>query len=172
MASLKAQEALVEALRQSVAALEAGLAEERERLAEAEAGLEAERSRLPEVGEFARSTLTHFYGRITRVTPRPGGRAWVEINPYLTPTMPGRSTLDLFEAWELIDDPAGDGAPEPGAEPTGVEIVTQLTQNLAMARPATLPAASTPSLSAPSGSAPALPAPDESAGAHPAHGPT
>jgi hypothetical protein len=132
MASLKAHEALVADLRRSIADLEARAAEQRERLAEAEATLEAERNRPPTVGDFARSTLTHFYGRITKVTPRPDGRPWVEINPYLTPNLPGRSTLDLFDAWELIDDPA---ATDAGAESTGVEIVTRLTETLAMFRP-------------------------------------
>jgi hypothetical protein len=177
MASLKAYEDLVAELRRTVADLEALVAEQRERLAQAEAALEAERNRPPAIGNFARSTLTHFYGRITKVTPRPDGRAWVEINPYLTPTLPGRSTLDLFDAWELIDDPAGaDGA----GEATGVEIVTQLTQSLAMFRPAThgisAPQAMTHSLpqAAPQALPQALPAPtslsDENSSAEAAHG--
>jgi len=165
MASLKAHEALVEELQRSIADLEARISEQREQLAEAEALLEAERNRPPRIGDFARSTLTHFYGRITKVTPRPDGRAWVEINPYLTPTLPGRSTLDLFDAWELIDDPATEG----NDEDTGVAIVTRLTETLAMFRPAPPPQA-LPSPASPQ----ALPSPqrDETTGAEAAHGPT
>src|SRR4051794_4174800 len=140
MASLKAHEALVEELRRSIADLEARIAEQRERLAEVEAVLEAERNRPPTIGDFARSTLTHFYGRITKVMPRPDGRAWVEINPSLPPTLPGRSTLDLFDAWELIDDPA---ETEGVDEDTGVAIVAPPTETLAMFRPVQAPPALT-----------------------------
>jgi hypothetical protein len=133
MANLKSHEALVAELRRTVEELEGLVAEQRTRLADAEAALEAERARVPEVGDFCRSTLTNFYGRVTKVTARPDGRAWVEINPYLTPTLPGRSTLDLFDAWELIDDPAD--AVEADHDATGVEIVAQLTESLAMFQP-------------------------------------
>jgi hypothetical protein len=130
MARLKALEALADELRRTIGELETLVAEQRQRLAQTEEALEAERAKPPEVGEFARSTLTNFYGRITRVTPRPDGRAWVEINPYLTPTLPGRSTLDLFDAWELIDDPAEANQAD---EATSIEIVSELTRNLAAA---------------------------------------
>jgi hypothetical protein len=189
MGSLKAHEAQVAELRRSIAELEARLSEQRERLVEAEAALESERNRPPAIGEFARSTLTHFYGRITKVTPRPDGRAWVEINPYLTPTLPGRSTLDLFDAWELIDDPAASQGP---GEATGIEIVTQLTETLAMFRspsesqafparpfgsqqalpaPQATPTPTLPSVQAfPPAQGFSSPQPDESSGAEAAHG--
>jgi hypothetical protein len=141
MARLKALEALAEELRRTIGELETLVAEQRQRLAQAEAALEAEKAKPPEVGDFARSTLTNFYGRITRVTPRPDGRAWVEINPYLTPTLPGRSTLDLFDAWELIDDPAEAVEAE---EATSVEIVSELTRNLAAFHPTQPPLLSAP----------------------------
>ncbi len=133
MANLKSHEALVAELRRTIEELESLVAEQRERLVQAEAALETERARVPAVGDFARSTLTNFYGRVTKVTARADGRAWVEINPYLTPTLPGRSTLDLFDAWEIIDDPADSG--QPGVDVTGVEIVAQLTESLAMFAP-------------------------------------
>ena len=68
-------------------------------LAEAEADSAAALKRPPAVGDFARSTLTRFYGRVTNVVQRPSGRPWVEITPYLTPTLPGRGTLDLYDFW-------------------------------------------------------------------------
>jgi hypothetical protein len=134
MANLKSHEAIVAELRRTLEELEGLVAEHRERLVQAEAALEAERARLPALGDFARSTLTNFYGRVTKVTPRADGRAWVEINPYLTPTLPGRSTLDLFDAWELIDDPA-EATEGAGDDATGIEIVAQLTETLAMFAP-------------------------------------
>ena len=133
MANLKSHEILVAELRRTIEELENLVSEQRARLVQAEAALETERARVPAVGDFARSTLTNFYGRVTKVTARPDGRAWVEINPYLTPTLPGRSTLDLFDAWEIIDDPAD--AEQPPADVTGVEIVAQLTESLAMFAP-------------------------------------
>ena len=96
-------------------------------LTEAEADLAAALKRPPAVGDFARSTLTRFYGRVTNVVQRPSGRPWVEITPYLTPTLPGRGTLDLYDSWELIDDPARDIVDGP-TEPTGAEIAARLTE--------------------------------------------
>ncbi len=94
-------------------------------LAEAEAALALARERVPAVGDFVRSTLTNFFGRVTKVVPRPHGRPWVEITPYLAPGLPGHSTLDLYEAWEIIDDPSQ----SEGAEvPTAAEIVSKLTE--------------------------------------------
>jgi hypothetical protein len=103
------------------------VAERRRLLAEAEAALAAALTREPAVGDFARSTLTHFYGRVTKVTARRSGRPFIEITPYLTPTMPGRGTLDLYDAWELIDDPSRDVVAAP-AEATGAEIATRLAE--------------------------------------------
>ena len=74
-------------------------------------------------GDFVRSTLTNFYGRVTRVIPRAEARPWVEITPYLTPTLPGRSTMDLYDSWEFIEGPA-DG--ELGT--TGIDAMTKLTE--------------------------------------------
>ena len=102
------------------------LVEERRRLlAEAEATLEKALRRDPEIGDFVQSTLTRFYGRVTKVTSRPHGRPWVEITPYLAPTLPGRSSLDLFGDWEIIDDPTACDGSSP--EPSGAEIVSRLT---------------------------------------------
>jgi hypothetical protein len=103
------------------------LVEERRRsLAEAEAALEAALNRTPVVGDFVQSTLTHFYGRVSKVTTRPMGRPWVEITPYLTPTLPGRSTLDLYDDWEIIDDPSTRQEAD-AAQASGEEIVSRLT---------------------------------------------
>ena len=110
----------------SVKELEALVAERWRLLEEAEAALAEARSRLPVVGDFVRSTLTNFYGRVTKVIPRPEGRPWVEITPYLAPTLPGHSTLDLYDAWEIIDDPSESA--EDGTEPSGAEIVSKLTE--------------------------------------------
>jgi hypothetical protein len=85
--------------------LEAIIAQLRTALVEAEAALQKEKSRLPEIGDYVRCPLTNFFGRVTKVTPRPHGRPWVEITPYLTPDLMGTSTLDLFDSWELIDPP-------------------------------------------------------------------
>ena len=97
-------------------------------LEEAEAALAAARTREPQVGDFVRSTLTHFYGRITRVIPRPAGRPWVEFTPYLTADLPGSSTLDLYTDWEFIDapEPAEHGHPSAGF----AEIAAQLTASI------------------------------------------
>jgi hypothetical protein len=109
----------------SVRELEALVAERWRLLEEAEAALAEARHRAPAVGDFVRSTLTNFYGRVTRVIARPGGRPWVEITPYLAPTLPGHSTLDLYDAWEIIDDPAA--MAETDEEPSGAEIIAKLT---------------------------------------------
>jgi hypothetical protein len=95
-------------------------------LAEAEAALAQARSRAPVVGDFVRSTLTNFFGCVTKVIPRPSGRPWVEITPYLAPGLPGHSTLDLYDAWEIIDDPSG--STEGAEEPSAAEIVAKLTE--------------------------------------------
>jgi hypothetical protein len=109
----------------SVRELEALVAERWRLLEEAEVALAQARNRSPSVGDFVRSTLTNFYGRVTRVVPRPGGRPWVEITPYLAPTLPGHSTLDLYDAWEIIDDPAA--MAETDDVPSGPEIISNLT---------------------------------------------
>lgn len=49
---------------------------------------------------------THFFGRVIKVAPRPKGRPWIEIVPYLGPNLPGHSSMDLFDSWELIDPPS------------------------------------------------------------------
>jgi hypothetical protein len=110
----------------SIKELEALVAERWRLLEEAEAALAEARSRLPEVGDFVRSTLTNFFGRVTRVIPRPSGPPWVEITPYLAPGLPGHSTLDLYDAWEIIEDPATSG--DEAEEPSGAEIVSKLTE--------------------------------------------
>ena len=88
------------------AELEARIARLRAELEEAEAELEREKARLPAPGDFVRCPLTNFFGRVTKVTSRPNGRPWLEIIPYLGPDLPGHSTMDLFDSWELIDPPS------------------------------------------------------------------
>jgi len=107
----------------SVKDLEALVAERRRLLEEAEAALLAAKNRQPAPGDFVRSTLTNFYGRVTRVVPRAKAKPWVEITPYLTPTLPGRSTMDLYDNWEFIEAPA---AGEFGS--TGIDAVAKLTE--------------------------------------------
>jgi hypothetical protein len=85
--------------------LEALVARCRAALDEAEAALEEAKLRQPEVGDFVRSPLTNFFGRVTKITPRPRGRPWVEITPYLTEDLAGKGTLDLYDSWELIEPP-------------------------------------------------------------------
>jgi hypothetical protein len=85
--------------------LEALTARLRAELQEAEAELQREKSRVPVPGDFVRCPLTNFFGRVTKVTSRPGGRPWVEIILYLGPGLPGHSAMDLFDSWELIDPP-------------------------------------------------------------------
>jgi hypothetical protein len=89
-----------------VAELEARVAKLRAELQEAEAALEFEKTRMPAPGDFVRCPLTRFFGRVTKVTPRPNGRPWIEIVPYLGPNLPGHSSMDLFDSWELIDPPS------------------------------------------------------------------
>jgi hypothetical protein len=48
------------------------------------------------------------------------------MTPYLAPNLPGSSTLDLYDTWEIIDAPATESAPE--QEPTSLEIVRNLTE--------------------------------------------
>jgi uncharacterized small protein (DUF1192 family) len=89
-----------------VAELEARIARLQAELQQAEAELEREKARLPAPGDFVRCPLTNFFGRVTKITPRPHGRPWIEIVPYLGPDLPGHSTMDLFDSWELIDPPS------------------------------------------------------------------
>lgn len=91
-----------------VVELEARVAKLRAELQEAEAALEFELTRMPIPGDFVRCPLTRFFGRVTKVSPRTNGRPWVEIVPYLGPNLPGHSSMDLFDSWELIDPPSGD----------------------------------------------------------------
>ncbi|MCC2652256.1 MAG: hypothetical protein K0R61_488 [Microvirga sp.] len=90
--------------------LEARIARLQAELQEAEAELEREKIRLPAPGDFVRCPLTNFFGRVTKITPRSHGRPWVEIVPYLGPDLPGHSTMDLFDSWELIDPPSKEAA--------------------------------------------------------------
>jgi hypothetical protein len=87
--------------------LEALIASLREELRHAEAALWEEKSRQPAIGDYVRCPLTNFHGRVTRIIPRPHGRPWVEIRPYLAEGLPGSGTLDLYDNWELMDAPEG-----------------------------------------------------------------
>jgi hypothetical protein len=107
--------------------LETLVARYRALLAQAEAALEEAKNREPKVGDFVRSTLTSFYGCVTKVTARPRGRPWVEIKPYLTENLQGKSTLDLYEQWEIIDPPR---APDERREASVVDITTRLAASL------------------------------------------
>jgi uncharacterized small protein (DUF1192 family) len=89
-----------------IADLQAKVKRLRAELQEAEEQLRHEQSRLPEIGEFVRCPLTGFFGTVTKVTPRPFGRPWVEILLYLAPDMPGHAKIDLFANWELMDQPS------------------------------------------------------------------
>ncbi|MEE1612012.1 hypothetical protein [Microvirga sp. CF3016] len=89
-----------------VAELVERVAKLRAELQEAEAALEFEKTRIPVPGDFVRCPLTRFFGRVTKVTPRGNGRPWIEIVPYLGPNLPGHSSMDLFDSWELIDPPS------------------------------------------------------------------
>ncbi|SCY79747.1 hypothetical protein [Microvirga guangxiensis] len=77
-------------------------------LQEAEERLRYEQSRWPEIGEFVRCPLTGFFGQVTNIRPRPHGRPWVEVLLYLGKDMPGHTTIDLYENWELMDAPEQD----------------------------------------------------------------
>ena len=89
-----------------VAELVERVARLRSELEEAETELEFEKARMPVPGDFVRCPLTSFFGRVTKVVARPSGRPWIEIVPYLGPNLPGHSSMDLFDSWELIDPPA------------------------------------------------------------------
>lgn len=89
-----------------VAMLEATVERLRALLQEAEEDLQHEKARCPEIGDFVRCPLTDFYGQVTKIIPRPGGRPWIEILPYLGRDMPGHAPMDLYENWELIDPPS------------------------------------------------------------------
>lgn len=133
-----------------VAELEARIASLRAELDEAEAELAFEKMRIPAPGDFVRCPLTRFFGRVTKVTPRPSGRPWIEIIPYLGPHLPGHSVMDLFDSWELIDPPT-DAAAQTSArlpriapfmsatdtvldsQPDGEEMETSLRQLLSSA---------------------------------------
>lgn len=120
-----------------VAELEARITRLRAELEEAEAELEQERTRLPAPGDFVRCPLTNFFGRVTKVTPRLNGRPWIEIIPYLGPDLPGHSTMDLFDSWELIDPPStGAGAKE---SPEGSPRLPTIAPFMSMSRPALNP---------------------------------
>lgn len=90
----------------SVAELKAKIEELRAQLAAAEEELAREENRVPAIDDFVRCPLTGFFGRVTKVTPRPYGRPWVEILLYLGDDLPGHATIDLFGNWEIIDPPA------------------------------------------------------------------
>ncbi len=77
-------------------------------LQEAEERLHYEQRRSPEIGEFVRCPLTGFFGQVTNVRQRPQGRPWVEVLLYLGKDMPGHTTIDLYENWELMDAPEQD----------------------------------------------------------------
>jgi hypothetical protein len=77
----------------------------RAQLREAEEELKREESRIPEIGDFVRCPLTGFFGQVTKITPRPHSRPWVEILLYLGEDLPGHAQIDLFGNWELIDRP-------------------------------------------------------------------
>jgi hypothetical protein len=123
MSEVEKLQANVEHFRTLLAEVQAQLFQAEEELATA-----IERSRNPAVGDFARSTLTNFYGCVTRVIPREGGRPWVEITPYLTANLPGKSTMDLYDQWELIEKPV---AAAPGTdEPSSITIVSNIAELL------------------------------------------
>jgi hypothetical protein len=114
----------------NVKELEALVAHYRGLLEEAEQALAAAKNREPQVGDFVRSTLTSFYGRVTRVIPRSQGRPWLEITPYLAPDLPGTSTLDLFGDWEFIDEPTADRPAAASASASFALIAEQLAAAL------------------------------------------
>jgi hypothetical protein len=119
---------------QRAAELEARITRLRAELEQAEAELERERTRLPAPGDFVRCPLTNFFGRVTKVTPRPNGRPWIEIIPYLGPDLPGHSAMDLFDSWELIDPPSsGTGAQEAAK---GAPRLPTIAPFMPMSRPA------------------------------------
>ncbi len=121
-----------------VTELEARIARLRTELEEAEAELEREKARMPIPGDFVRCPLTNFFGRVTKVTPRPNGRPWLEIIPYLGPDLPGHSAMDLYDSWELIDPPSH------GAEPSGAAGGSPRMPTIAPFMPASRPALNQP----------------------------
>jgi len=121
-----------------VTELEARIAHLRTELEAAEAELEREKTRLPAPGDFVRCPLTNFFGRVTKVTPRPNGRPWLEIILYLGPDLPGHSTMDLYDSWELIDPPSH------GAEPPGTAGGPPRMPTIAPFMPASRPALNPP----------------------------
>ncbi|MBM6579942.1 hypothetical protein ILT44_07100 [Microvirga sp. BT689] len=113
--------------------LEARIARLRAELEQAEAELERERTRLPAPGDFVRCPLTNFFGRVTKVTPRPSGRPWIEIIPYLGPDLPGHSAMDLYDSWELIDPPSSGSEAQETTE--GALRLPTIAPFLTMSRP-------------------------------------
>jgi hypothetical protein len=85
--------------------LKARIEDLRAQLRAAEEELEREGNRVPEIGDFVRCPLTGFFGQVTKITPRPHGRQWVEILLYLGEDLPGHAQIDLFGNWEMIDRP-------------------------------------------------------------------
>ena len=73
---------------QRAAELEARITRLRAELEQAEAELERERTRLPAPGDFVRCPLTNFFGRVTKVTPRPMDAPGSRSFPILGPTCP------------------------------------------------------------------------------------
>jgi hypothetical protein len=69
---------------------------------------------------------------VTRVIPRAEAKPWLEITPYLTPTLPGRSTMDLYDAWEFIEGPADGELGTTGfnAVPNLTEVIVSFDANL------------------------------------------
>lgn len=113
--------------RRRVEELQHRIASLRAALAEAEAELAREEARVPSIGDFVRCPLTNFFGRVIRVTPRPHGRPWVEILPYLGENLPGHMAMDLYDSWELMDPPGGSSeAEEPAQPPPLPETVPRL----------------------------------------------
>ena len=120
-----------------VAELEARIARLQVELQEAETELVREKARLPAPGDFVRCPLTNFFGRVTKITPRPHGRPWIEIVPYLGPDLPGHSTMDLFDSWELIDPPSKEAAAQGSAE--GSFRLPTIAPFMAVSKPARSP---------------------------------
>ncbi len=110
MPALKLQELAGSHCTRRVTELKARIDDLRDQLREAEKALEREEHRTPEIDDFVRCPLTGFFGRVTKITPRPYGPPWVEILLYLGDDLPGHAKIDLFGNWELIDPPACEAA--------------------------------------------------------------